>query len=176
MTATPAEPPRSASSVAGSNAPGAKTAARPHVLVQFVKFGIVGVSNTLLTFAVYTILLKVFGVWYLAASAVGFIVGAVNGFLLNRRWTFADHVGDSLTPVRWGIVQGCGLALDEVLLFVLVHQAGTDKLLAQALATVAVTVSTFFANRAWTFRVHEHEHDPPPPAGAPAAAVADGEA
>jgi putative flippase GtrA len=146
------------------------------VLVQFVKFGIVGVSNTLLTFAVYTILLKVFGVWYLAASAVGFIVGAVNGFLLNRRWTFADHVGDSLTPVRWGIVQGCGLALDEVLLFVLVHQAGTDKLLAQALATVAVTVSTFFANRAWTFRVHEHEHDPPPPAGAPAAAVADGEA
>jgi putative flippase GtrA len=56
--------------------------------VQFVKFGIVGVSNTLLTLIVYTVLLKVFGVWYLAASAIGFIVGATNGFLLNRRWTF----------------------------------------------------------------------------------------
>ncbi len=39
---------------------------RRRVLVQFVKFGIVGISNTLLTFIVYTILLKGFGVWYLA--------------------------------------------------------------------------------------------------------------
>jgi len=124
----------------------------PHVLVQFVKFGIVGISNTLITFAVYTLLLEVFGVWYLAASAIGFLVGATNGFLLNRRWTFADHVGDSLTPVRWGIVQTAGLGLNLGLLYLLVHDAGIDELIAQALATVAVTVSTFLVNRAWTFR------------------------
>jgi len=124
------------------------------VLVQFMKFGIVGVSNTLLTFAVYTLLLKVFGVWYLAASAIGFALGATNGFLLNRRWTFREHVGDALTPVRWAIVQGCGLAVNEGLLYVFVHDAGLDKLLAQAFATAVVTVTTFAANRAWTFRTH----------------------
>jgi putative flippase GtrA len=124
------------------------------VVVQFVKFGIVGVSNTLLTLVVYTVLLKVFGVWYLAASAIGFIVGAVNGFLLNRRWTFREHVGDALTPVRWGVVQTCGLGVDELLLYVLVHDAHLDKLLAQVCATAVVTVTTFFVNRAWTFRVH----------------------
>src|SRR5450432_2482615 len=85
---------------------------RAPVVVQFVKFGLVGVSNTLLTFAIYTLLLKVFGVWYLAASAIGFAVGATNGFLLNRRWTFREHVGDSLTPVRWAVVQGLGLAVN----------------------------------------------------------------
>lgn len=124
------------------------------LLVQFVKFGIVGISNTLLTFAVYTLLLKVFGVWYLAASAIGFVVGAVNGFLLNRRWTFRGHVGDALTPVRWMVVQSCGLALNEGLLFLFVDDASLDKLLAQAFATAIVTVLTFFANRAWTFRMH----------------------
>jgi putative flippase GtrA len=124
------------------------------VVVQFVKFGIVGVSNTLLTFAVYTLLLKVFGVWYLAASAIGFTLGATNGFLLNRRWTFREHVGDALTPVRWAIVQGCGLSVNEGLLYLFVHDARLDKLLAQAFATAVVTVSTFFANRAWTFRTH----------------------
>ena len=122
------------------------------MLVQFVKFGIVGISNTLLTLVVYTVLLKVFGVWYLAASAIGFAVGAVNGFLLNRRWTFREHVGDALTPVRWAIVQTCGLAVNEGLLYVFVHDAHLDKLLAQLCATAVVTVSTFFANRAWTFR------------------------
>ena len=125
---------------------------RALVLVQFVKFGIVGVSNTLLTLIVYTLLLKVFGVWYLAASAIGFIVGAVNGFLLNRRWTFREHVGDALTPVRWGVVQTCGLGIDEGLLDVFVHDAHLGKLLAQVCATAVVTVTTFFVNRAWTFR------------------------
>jgi putative flippase GtrA len=124
------------------------------LVIQFVKFGTVGVSNTLLTFLVYTLLLKVFGVWYLAASAIGFLVGAVNGFLLNRRWTFKEHVGDALTPVRWGVVQGCGLGLNEGILYLLVDGAHLDKLLSQAFATGVVTVLTFLVNRAWTFRVH----------------------
>jgi putative flippase GtrA len=157
MTSTDTERQGPASRVAAARA------IRAPVVVQFVKFGLVGVSNTLLTFAVYTLLLKAFGVWYLAASAIGFVVGAINGFLLNRRWTFSGHVGDSLTPVRWGVVQCGGLALNEAVLYVLVHHASLDKLLAQACATVAVTLSTFFINRAWTFRMH-----PESPAGEPA--------
>jgi putative flippase GtrA len=125
---------------------------RAPVLIQFIKFGLVGVSNTLLTFVVYTVLLKGFGVWYLLASAIGFIVGATNGFILNRKWTFAEHVGDSLTPVRWAVVQGAGLGLNLLLLYLFVDSAHMDKLLAQAFATIVVTVSTFFVNRAWTFR------------------------
>jgi putative flippase GtrA len=135
------------------------SAARP-VVLQFAKFGIVGISNTLIMFTVYTLLLKVFDVWYLAASAIGFTVGAINGFLLNRAWTFRGHVGDSLTPVRWGIVQGSGLALDEALLYMWVHGLGVDKLIAQALAIVVVTTTTFFANRAWTFRMTTPASDP----------------
>jgi putative flippase GtrA len=134
------------------------------LLAQFVKFGIVGASNTLLSFLIYTLLLKVFGVWYLAAAAIGFVIGAVNSFLLNRSWTFRGHVGDALTPVRWGVVQCCGLGLNEGLLFLFVKGAGLDELVGQATATLIVTVATFSANRAWTFRVH------------PPIAPADGEA
>lgn len=130
------------------------------ILAQFLKFGIVGVSNTLLALAVYTLLLKVFGVWYVAASGIGFIVGAVNGFLLNRRWTFNDHVGDALTPVRWAIVQGAGLALNLGLVYVFVDDVGLDKLVGQLPATAVVTVLTFLANRAWTFRAHSPSPDP----------------
>jgi len=127
---------------------------RMPLLLQFVKFGIVGVSNTLIAFAVYTLLLKVFGVWYVAASGIGFALGAINGFLWNRAWTFKGHVGDALTPVRWFVVQGCGLLLDLVLVYALVDGAGLDKLVGQALTTMVVTVITFFVNRAWTFKGH----------------------
>ena len=137
---------------AGATAP-ARRLSLP-LIVQFVKFGIVGVSNTLIAFAVYTILLKVFGVWYVAASGIGFAVGAVNGFLLNRRWTFREHVGDALTPVRWMIVQSCGLGLNLGLVYMFVHGLGMDELVGQIPTTAIVTVLTFAANRAWTFRVH----------------------
>jgi putative flippase GtrA len=133
--------------------PGQGRRSSSHLVVQFVKFGIVGVSNTLLTFIVYTFLLKVLGVWYLAASAIGFTVGAVNGFMWNRRWTFSGHVGDALTPLRWAIVQGCGLGLNVGLLYLWVEVVGVDKLVGQALSIVVVTTTTFLVNRAWTFRM-----------------------
>ena len=126
---------------------------RHAVLVgQFLKFAIVGVSNTLISLVVYTVLFKIFGINYLVASAIGFVIGAINGFLLNRAWTFQGHEGDAFTPVRWAIVQTCGLALDELLLYLGVHELGIDKIIAQALAIVIVVVLTFLANRAWTFR------------------------
>ena len=112
--------------------------------------------NTLLTFAVYTVLLKVFGVWYLAASAIGFVVGATNGFLLNRRWTFREprrrcvHAGalGDRAGLRARRQRGCCC-------IVLVHDAQPRQAGGPGCATAVVTVATFFANRAWTFRVHD---------------------
>jgi putative flippase GtrA len=126
---------------------------RAPLVGQFVKFGIVGVSNTLLFLAIYTLLFKVLGVFYLLASAIAFTAGAINGFLLNRRFTFPEHVSDAFTPVRWTIVQGCGLGCNELLLYLFVVGVGIDKLAGQAIAILVVVVLTFFANRAWTFRV-----------------------
>jgi putative flippase GtrA len=127
---------------------------RMPLVLQFVKFGVVGVSNTLIFFLVYTLLLKVFGVWYVAASGIGFAVGAINGFLWNRAWTFRGHVGDALTPVRWFVVQTSGLLVNLGLVYLFVDGAGLGKLEGQAVTIVIVTVLTFLANRAWTFRGH----------------------
>lgn len=135
------------------------------IVAQFIKFGLVGVSNTLLFFSVYTLLWKVFGVWYVAASALGFAVGAINGFLWNRAWTFKGHVSDGLTPVRWFVVQAAGDGVNSGLLYVFVDGIGFGKLVGQAVTIVIVTVLTFLANRAWTFRMH---------ASAPALAESDG--
>jgi putative flippase GtrA len=141
---------------------------RAPLVAQFMKFAIVGVSNTLLFLGTYTLLYKVFDVYYLLASAIAFAVGATNGFLLNRAWTFQGHKGDALTPVRWIVVQGCGLGLNELLLYVCVSALGIDALVAQAIAIAVVVVLTFFANRAWTFRGSPAAYVPGARQGAPA--------
>jgi len=138
------------------------------LVAQFAKFGVVGLSNTIITYAVFTLLEEGFGVWYIAASGIGFAVGATNGFLLNRSWTFRGHGENSGAAVRWFIVQGCGLLLDLALIATFVELGHLNKLIAQAFATVIVVVITFFINRRWTFRAHLPRADADsPPAVAP---------
>jgi len=124
------------------------------LVTQFAKFGLVGVSNTLITYGVFTLLEEVFGVWYIAASGIGFAVGAVNGYLLNRSWTFRGHGVGHDAALRWMVVQGCGLLLDLALIAAFVEGAKLNKLVGQAFATAIVVVITFFVNRRWTFRAH----------------------
>jgi len=160
MSFDPSQFERSGGAVAANLWRAAHAHPRAPLVKQFLRFALVGVSNTIITLAVYTLLVQAFGVWYLLASAIGFVAGAVNGYLLNRSWTFRGHRGDALTPVRWGVVQTCGLALDEALLYLWVHVVGLDKLLAQALAIGIVVVVTFAANRTWTFRMRAGEQAP----------------
>jgi hypothetical protein len=57
------------------------------VRLQLVRFGLVGATNTALTLAAYTALVAL-DVPVALAAAAGWGVGALNGFLLNRAWTF----------------------------------------------------------------------------------------
>ena len=65
---------------------------------QFARYGAVGISNTLLSAACYAALISL-GADAVAAATVAFALGSVNGFVWNRRWTFAGR--EAASPIRW---------------------------------------------------------------------------
>lgn len=113
---------------------------------QLARYGTVGVSNTLLSAGVYALLVGA-GMSAVEAASLAFAVGALNGFLWNRRWTFASSARASLA--LYLVVQGAGLAATDLLVWLLARDAG--RLAAYAVAVVLVTTATFAANRRWTF-------------------------
>ena len=116
---------------------------------QFGKFLVVGASNTALSFVVYAGLTAV-GIPYVAAGAAGFAAGAVNGYVLNRRWTFGR--GDSTgARVRYLAVQLAGLGTTSALLALLVEERRLGHVDAYVVTVPIVTVAMFLANRSWTF-------------------------
>jgi putative flippase GtrA len=117
---------------------------------QFGKFVLVGVSNTALTFIAYAALIGL-GLPYLAAGAIAFALGALNGYLLNRRWTFGRPDSAS-APLKYVVVQLGGLGLTEVLLWLLATGAGLGRIVGFALTAPLVTAVTFLSNRNWTFQ------------------------
>ena len=118
--------------------------------VQFVRFGVVGASNTLVSFLSYALALSV-GVRYLPAGAGAFALGAANGFVLNRAWTF-EHRGPKLRAGwRYVVVQLIGLLADVALLRLAVHGLGLGRLEGQVLAAAPVTLLCFALSRLWVF-------------------------
>jgi putative flippase GtrA len=123
-----------------------------HVRRQFVRFLVVGVVNTLITFVVYRLLLAA-GTWYVLAAPIAWAVGAVNGYVLNSRWTFAAR--DSMRArIRYVLVTAGG-AGSSSLLVALFAAAGLGKVEAFLATLPLVTVSTFAVNRTWTFAHQE---------------------
>jgi putative flippase GtrA len=117
---------------------------------QFGRFVVVGVSNTTLSLLAYTGLLRV-DVPYPVAGAIAFLAGAVNGYVLNRRWTFA--AADTWRARRrYVLVQLGGLGATTALLWALVSPAGFGRITAYTLTIPVVTLATFAANRGWTFQ------------------------
>jgi len=116
---------------------------------QLVRFALVGASNTVLSYAVYAALVST-RVPYLLAGALAFAAGAVNGYRLNRRWTFRQSDSPGLR-VRYVVVQLVGLLATSLLLRLFVEGAQLGRIVSYGLTIPLVTLTTFAANRWWAF-------------------------
>ena len=69
-----------------SNAPQSE---KKTAVLQFIKFGLVGVSNTLVNYIVYIIFVSL-GVHYVIANALGFIISVLNAYFWGSRFVFKE--------------------------------------------------------------------------------------
>ena len=124
----------------------------PHNWVQLGKFCAVGASGYIINLAVYTALLKWAGLHYLGAAAVSFCAAVSNNYWWNRHWTFRGERGHfAYQGMRFAVVSAVALAANLGVLQLLVA-LGVGKVLAQAIAIVAVTPLNFVGNKLWSFR------------------------
>lgn len=125
-----------------------RTLRRSDAAPQLARFLIVGVANTVISFIVYRLLLVV-STPYVIAAALAFGVGALNGYVFNRRWTFAAR-DTARARILYVLVQVAGSLSTSLLVFLFV-QASAGKVVAYLAAIPPVTLCMFVANRVWTF-------------------------
>jgi putative flippase GtrA len=126
---------------------------------QFLRFLIVGVSNTAITLLAYAGAIHI-GVRYLPAGAGAYLLGGVNGFALNRSWTFSHHGRVGHAAARYAAVTAVGIVLDLALLRLAVA-IGVPRAAGEVAAVAPVTLLTFALNRAWAFSVSDVPSYPP---------------
>ena len=129
------------------------------MFLQFVRFGIVGISTTIMSYAVYTFFVYI-GFPYLIANAVGFVVGTVNSFVWNSLFVFKKKDGEcrnsifvlSKTFIAYGVVS---LALSSFLLMLFIESLCFSKYVAPIMVLIITVPLNFFINKFWVYKGKE---------------------
>jgi putative flippase GtrA len=92
---------------------------------RFIRFGVVGVLNTLVDYGVFWALTHHGGVWLMGANTLSFSCAALNSYLLNKYWTFGHKTRPGLREFRNYIaVVLAGFAVSSLSLYILAHGLG----------------------------------------------------
>ncbi|MGL4392209.1 MAG: GtrA family protein [Fusobacteriaceae bacterium] len=117
---------------------------------RFIKFGIVGVSNTFIGLAIYYILVK-FSVNYQVANFIGFIIAALNSYYWNSKYVFKKKYSHK-DIIKFYIVNFITWGTSILLLFIFIEILNISKYIAPLLNLFITVPANYLMSKLWTFR------------------------
>ncbi|MBW5447293.1 GtrA family protein [Cohnella sp. CFH 77786] len=126
--------------------------------IRMAKFGLVGLMNTGVDFAVFVTLVYGLAFPSVWAQVISYGCGVASSYLLNRKWTFASGGRSSWSEImRFAVVNGASFGLATGLLLGL-EQAGWTPALAKGASILISTAVNYAGSRYWVFRMESREN------------------
>lgn len=124
---------------------------------QFVKFCLVGVSNTLLSYVIYVGCIYI-GIHYILANAIGFFISVLNAYYWSDRYVFVKQNKEKRNRfaalVKTYITYGSSeLLMASSLLYLYVDCWHVSEYIAQLLCLILTVPMNFVLNKYWSFAI-----------------------
>lgn len=119
--------------------------------VQFIKFGIVGISNTAIGLGTYYFFLYI-GCHYMVANVLSWLISVFNAYFWNNRYVFKNEVAWIRSLVKTYLSYGLSFLSGCVCLYALVEWMGISDKIAPLLTLLLTIPMNFLLNKFWTFR------------------------
>jgi putative flippase GtrA len=119
------------------------------------RFGLAGLVNTAIGFAVVVVLDPVLNLPPALANAAGYAVGMAVGFVLNRGFVFRSRTGLPAAGLRYVIAAASAFVLNQGVLRLAGMALGggaARHLIAQGMAMAVYSVALFVLCRLWVFK------------------------
>ncbi len=126
-------------------------------VAELTKFGLIGIVNTALDFAILNLLHFGFGVGPLTSKCVSTVIAATSSYFMNRHWTFRHRARSGMRReyVLFFLLNLIGLAIGLICIAVVRYGQGLDSPAAINAANLAGlvigTVFRFWSYRRWVF-------------------------
>ncbi|WP_430391383.1 GtrA family protein [Dyella sp. 20L07] len=119
-----------------------------------MKYGLIGVANTLLTLSVIFALIYWLVAPALVANAIGCALGFCCSYLLNRFWTFRSQAPVGQSAGRYLVAALVAYGLNAVVIHRGITWFDASEYWIQLVGTVVYAGSLFLFSRMWVFRRH----------------------
>ena len=134
--------------------------------IQFIKFGLVGGINTIISLAIYYLFLMIDPELYLLGNVTGFVVSTLNAYIWNSKFVFkentvlsksADHMDKPLTQAGGRIVKtyisyAISLGLGTALLYFWVQVIEISPIVAPVVNLIITVPLNFCMNKFWVYK------------------------
>lgn len=118
------------------------------------RFSIIGVLNTLMDFAVFTIFHSLFEVNYAVSQIAGYSLGVTNSFIFNKNWTFGDRKANKKTTrelLQFIVINLISLAVTITFMKLLIKNLGLNVYAAKIIVTFIAQITNFLGYKLWVF-------------------------
>ena len=122
--------------------------------LEITKFTLVGAANFMLTFIVFTTMIKVMSFNYLLSLAAAWVVGMCFSYALNFSWVFKPEQKTQFKEClfKFFLVSVCSIALNMLLLSYVVERTDFDPFYVQTALIPLIVIFNFFTAKYWSFR------------------------
>jgi putative flippase GtrA len=124
----------------------------PPILIQYFIYASIGVLGAIWDIGIFTLLYKVFGIFYLLAFFIGKSFGIVHNFFLNAHFNF--KMKDNLLKrfIAFYCIGLMGIGIGTLLMYIAVDIFQLGAVYMNIIVTFFVATVQFFFNRVVSFR------------------------
>ena len=118
------------------------------LLMQILKFGIVGGTAFIIDYGIFTILSQLLGIHYLIASIISFSISVIYNYILSIKWVFdVSKKQTSKEFIIFIILSVIGLGLNSLIMYISVDLMQIHEMISKIVATAIVMVYNFITRK-----------------------------
>ena len=118
---------------------------------QVIRFGVVGFASNLVLYLAYLGLTNI-GLRHKFAMSILYVVGVLQTFVFNKKWTFRHYGHQMVTFMRYISLYAFRYLINLAVLIVMVDQLGYSHERVQGVTVLVLAVLLFVLQKAWGFR------------------------
>ena len=123
-------------------------------LTNLFRHQIAGALAFLIDFVVFVILTDLLNLWYVPATAIGALVGAIINFTLSTYWAFSGSKNSLKNQIfKYVLVSGGSIVLNTLLVYLFTDFLSFDEKLSKLVTAILVgSIYNFLLMRNYVFK------------------------